>query len=97
VSSHNGSVDASAEPGSKLASAWSLESSNSWIDLAIPSDLKATLDAGAPHSVVTLELPVTLQGDSAESGGTQVRRALNGGGPELRLRTTTGTIRVHKV
>jgi DUF4097 and DUF4098 domain-containing protein YvlB len=93
ASSSNGAVDARAEPGSKMSSNWSIETTNARIDLAIPTDLKATVNADTNHGQVTFDLPVTLQGAASR---TQVRGSLNGGGPDLLLRTTNGAIHVHK-
>jgi len=93
TSSSNGAVYARAEPGSTMSSTWSIESRNARIDLTIPTDFKATLDAGTNHGPVTLDLPVALQGGSSRR---HVRGSLNGGGPDLLLRTTNGAIHIHK-
>jgi len=99
VTSQNGAVRARAEGGSKMSSAWRIETTNARIELEIPTDLKATLNAGTTHARVTFDVPATLQGDSRGRGnkrGGEVRGTLNGGGPELLIRTTNGAIDVHK-
>jgi DUF4097 and DUF4098 domain-containing protein YvlB len=89
VSSGNGSVVAEAEAGSKVASDWSIRTTNSSVNLAIPRDLKANVDASTSNGHVTMDLP-----DEASRRESEIRTVLNGGGHEVSVRTTNGAIHV---
>jgi Putative adhesin len=91
IVSSNGSVTARSESGSKMSGDWSIRTSNAMVDLSLPSDLKATLDAGTSNGRIALELPVTVQGYQS---GNELHGMLNGGGPELHIRTSNAQIRV---
>ena len=94
IHSSNGLVVARAAAGSTVASGWSLGTSNSGIDLSLPSTLKADLDLGTSNGGVQLELPVTVQGYQDPS---HLHGALNGGGPQVSVHTSNGHIRVSAV
>ena len=75
-------------PGSKLQ----LETTNGAIDLAVPSSIRADLRAETTNGSIHSDFPVLTQhGDSNSLEGS-----INGGGPELKLETTNGSIRVRK-
>lgn len=94
IATGNGSVVARAEPGSKISSGWSIHTSNAAVTLSVPKDLAATLDASTSNGGITLDLPLTLQGASSN---TRIRGALNGGGPEVSIRTSNASIRVNSL
>jgi hypothetical protein len=85
----NGAVAARAESGSTLSPAWNISTTNASVNLSVPRDLKANLDAGTTNGHIKLDLPVAVQGYQS---GTQIRGALNGGGPDMSVRTTNGGI-----
>lgn len=91
VSSTNGGVMARAESGSRMASSWSIRTTNGRVDLALPADLKADLNVNTNNGRIRLDLPVVLQG--YEDRG-MLRGTLNGGGPEMIVRTTNAGIHV---
>jgi hypothetical protein len=69
-----------------------LESTNGSLTVRVPSTLRATLDAGTTNGHVRSDLPV------AGSSGTSrhhLRGTINGGGPEMRLSTTNGSIQIY--
>ena len=94
VTSTNGSIFARAEPGSRMLSGWSILTTNGGVDLAIPGGLSANLDVNTHNGRIRLDVPVTLLG---EEGRNMIRGTLNGGGPELSLRTTNAGIRVRGI
>jgi DUF4097 and DUF4098 domain-containing protein YvlB len=65
-----------------------LETTNGGITLAAPPSLAAQIDAANTNGSINTELPVT----STHTGRHALRGTINGGGPELRLRTTNGSI-----
>jgi DUF4097 and DUF4098 domain-containing protein YvlB len=92
VSSGNGSVVAEAEAGSTVASDWSIRTTNSSVNLAVPRDLKANFDASTSNGHVTMDLP----GEASRSE-SEVRTALNGGGHVVTVRTTNGAIHLRGI
>lgn len=94
ITSTNGSVFTRAESGSRMASDWRIETTNGGVDVSVPKDLAANLDVNTNNGSIKLELPVTVQGDA---GGNSVRGTLNGGGPQMSLRTTNASIHVRGI
>jgi hypothetical protein len=91
VTSDNGGIVARAESGSRMSSDWRVRTTNARVDLSLPTDLKANLNASTTNGRITSDLPITVQG---EVGREELRGTLNGGGPEMTIRTTNGAIRV---
>jgi hypothetical protein len=91
IHSSNGGVVASATAGSTLSSRWDIGTSNAGVDLSVPTDLKADLNASTSNGGVQLQLPVTVQGMQDQS---HLRGSLNGGGQELSVHTSNGRIRI---
>lgn len=94
LKSSDGAVIARAEPGSKLASRWSIATKDGRVDVEIPKDLQANLDASTNDGHITLGLPVSMQGDI---GKKAVHGAINGGGPTLFIHTGDGSIRLNGI
>lgn len=86
VSSGDGRVEVVARPGSRLAEAWSLETGDGSLEVRIPRDLSAMLDARSRDGSLRVDLPI---GAERPRRGELVGR-LNGGGPLLRMRTSEG-------
>lgn len=91
ITSGTGRVVARAESGSRMSSGWSIRTTSARVDLSLPPDLRADLDAVTTEGGIALSLPVEVQG---YRGKTYVRGTLNGGGPEMFIRTTQAGIRV---
>jgi hypothetical protein len=91
VTSHDGGVTLNASPGSRLDSAWSVSTDDGPVLLRIPPDLAATLDARTDDGRLSVGMPVRLEGALHED---RMRGSLNGGGPELRVRTGDGGITI---
>ena len=94
VKSGDGAVTARAESGSKMSSTWSISTKDGGVDVAIPRDLQANLDASTRDGHISLGLPVSVEGDL---GKTKVRGKINGGGPTLFIHTGDGTIHLNGV
>ena len=91
IRSTDGSVEAKVAPGSRMSSAWSIRTVDGSVDLALPHDFQANLDASTGDGHITLGLPVAVQGNI---GKTEVRGAMNGGGPALTIHTGDGSIHI---
>jgi len=65
-----------------------LETTNGRIALTAPASLAARVDASTTNGSINTELPIA----ATEAHSHSLRGTLNGGGAELRLRTTNGSI-----
>jgi DUF4097 and DUF4098 domain-containing protein YvlB len=91
VKAGDGSVTATAQAGSKIDSAWSIVSGDGSVEVTLPKDLKADVDASSGDGRVSSELPLAVQGDFSQS---RVHGKLNGGGAPLAIHTGDGSIRL---
>jgi hypothetical protein len=87
--SGDGSIQARAGAGSRMASAWRVRTGDGRIELDVPRDLKADLDAHTGDGRITLDLPVQITG---RMSGRTVVGSMNGGGPPIVLRSGDGSI-----
>lgn len=86
-----GSITASItrQPASDCA----LKTSGGGITLNMAEGISANLDAKTSGGRVTTEFPVTVQGELKKN---EIRAKINGGGPNLYLRTSGGNIKLFK-
>jgi DUF4097 and DUF4098 domain-containing protein YvlB len=92
VSTTNGSIRAelaSVNKGAPLR----FETTNGRIEIALPSSFAANVDASTTNGSIRTDLPVTTTQISKNS----LRGTINGGGTELRMRTTNGGIEIRTV
>ena len=88
VRSSDGRQDVTARPGSRVKSAWTLESRDGSISLRIPVNTAALLDARTGDGRLRVNLPIP----ASNSERNQLVGELNGGGPLLKLRTVDGSL-----
>jgi hypothetical protein len=93
IKSGDGSVTAKASAGSKVASGWSIHTGDGSVDVEIPGDLQANIDASTHDGHISLGLPVTVEGTFSS---TRIQGKLNGGGMPVEIRTGDGSIRLNK-
>jgi DUF4097 and DUF4098 domain-containing protein YvlB len=93
VKTGDGSVTATAKAGSKIESAWTIESGDGGIDLTLPKDLQADVSASSGDGHVTSDIPLAVQGDFRKS---KVNGKLNGGGAPLTIHTGDGSIHLRE-
>jgi hypothetical protein len=91
VRTGDGGIDADIEPGSKLASEWSLHTGDGGITLNVPKDLGAELYVRTGDGHISMDVPLTVQGSISR---TEVHGTLGAGGPPLRLHSGDGSIRI---
>ncbi|HEY2675916.1 MAG TPA: DUF4097 family beta strand repeat-containing protein [Steroidobacteraceae bacterium] len=94
IKSGDGAVTARAEPGSTIASTWTITTSDGDVDVAIPKTLQANLDASTSDGHISLGVPVLVQGDL---GKKAARGTINGGGLTLYIHTGDGTIHLNGI
>ena len=71
----------------------SLESSGGGVSVQVPGDAAFNLDAEASGGGVSCDLPITIQGKKKHD---ELKGAVNGGGPILKLESSGGGIHVRK-
>lgn len=68
-----------------------LETTNGHISARLPRTMAARVDAANTNGAISSDLPITMVGSHDKHA---LRGTLNGGGAELRLRTTNGSIHI---
>lgn len=90
--STNGGVEANFSQGARIQRDTELRTTNGSVTLTLPEGASARLEASTTNGGITTDFPITVQG--------RVGRSLSGtigeGGPEIRVRTTNGAIRIRK-
>jgi DUF4097 and DUF4098 domain-containing protein YvlB len=94
LKSGDGSIQAEVQPGSKIASGWTLHTGDGHINLKLPDGFAAELDAHTGDGHISLDFPVTVSGSISES---RIHGKMNGGGGMLALTSGDGSIRVEKL
>ena len=93
VKTGDGGIDARLAQGSKIASSWTIRTGDGSVDLVLPADLQANIDASTSDGHISLGIPVTVEGTFSNS---QIHGKMNGGGQELVIHTGDGSIRLSK-
>jgi DUF4097 and DUF4098 domain-containing protein YvlB len=93
VKTGDGSVDTRVQPGSKMASSWTIRTGDGSVDMVLPAEFQADIDATTGDGHISLGIPVTIEGTFSKS---QIRGKMNGGGQPLTIHTGDGSIRLSK-
>jgi DUF4097 and DUF4098 domain-containing protein YvlB len=93
IKTGDGSVDTRVLPGSKMASSWNIHTGDGSVDLVLPGDFQANIDASTGDGHISVGLPVTVEGTFSNS---QLHGKMNGGGQSLTVHTGDGSIRLSK-
>jgi DUF4097 and DUF4098 domain-containing protein YvlB len=93
IDSGDGSIEATAINGSKMAGPWKIRSGDGSITVAIPGDLSADIDASTGDGHISTDISVTVEGLISKS---HIRGKLNGGGQSLTVHSGDGSIRLSK-
>lgn len=94
VRTGDGNVTVTAASGSALSSAWKLNTGDGDVVLRLPDGVGADLDAHTGDGSVSTDFPVSVSG---RSRGSTIRGPMNGGGPQLVIRSGDGNIRIQKL
>jgi DUF4097 and DUF4098 domain-containing protein YvlB len=89
----DGSIEAELAKGSKMNSSWSIRTGDGHVQLRLPPDFAADLDAHTGDGHVSVDFPVTVAGNLRQN---TVRGKMNGGGQLLEIRTGDGDVRIEK-
>jgi Toastrack DUF4097 len=93
IKTGDGSINASLQPGSKVASSWTIRTGDGSVDLVLPADLQANIDASTNDGHISLGIPLTVEGTFKNS---EIHGKMNGGGQSLTVHTGDGSIRLGK-
>ena len=94
IKTGDGSVTARVGHGSKVSSPWNIHTGDGSVDLDLPGDLQANLDASTHDGRISLGFPVTVEGTFSS---TKISGKINGGGQAIVVRTGDGSIHLNKV
>ena len=92
IHSGSGGVSIRLRPGQQIDGDSTLTAGSGGVQLALPRDLHATVDAAEGSGSFHSDIPMMTSGDF--SRGHAVRGTLEGGGPELRIHTGSGSVRI---
>ncbi len=94
LDAHSGSGDVTIQGAN--SGRWEIRTSSGNVDLELPSGASFDLDASAGSGSVVVDRPVTMtiQGDLRRAQH-EIRGKVSGGGPELRVHTGSGDVRIH--
>jgi hypothetical protein len=89
----DGSVTARAGKGSTVAAPWDIHTGDGSVDLDLPGEMQANLDASTHDGRISLGIPVTVEGTFSS---TKIMGKMNGGGQAIVVRTGDGSIHLNK-
>ena len=93
IKTGDGSVTARADKGSTVGSPWNIHTGDGSVDLDLPAELQANLDASTQDGRISLGIPVMVEGTFSS---TKIFGKMNGGGQPIVVRTGDGSIRLNK-
>jgi hypothetical protein len=93
IKTGDGSVTARVGAGSKLATGWKIHTGDGSVDMSLPGDLQADIDASTNDGRISLGIPVTVEGTFSNS---RISGKMNGGGQQLQIHTGDGSIHLSK-
>lgn len=92
VRTTNGSIQTAFGPGSLPDRDMELRTTNGSVTLTLPDGAGAQIEARTTNGRINTDFPLTVQGRL----GRRVSGVLGDGGPEIRLTTTNGSIRIER-
>jgi hypothetical protein len=93
IKSGDGSVTARANSGSKVSGTWNIHTGDGSVDLELPGQMQANIDASTHDGHISLDIPVTVEGTFSSS---RINGKMNGGGSPIVVRTGDGSIHLNK-
>jgi Toastrack DUF4097 len=89
----DGSIRAVAERGSKISEGWSFNTGDGSVDVRLPENFSAELDARTGDGNIDVNFPVLVSGSVRHD---HMHGKINDGGPPLHIRTGDGSIRLSR-
>ena len=93
LSTGDGHITCEVQPGSKMSGRWVLRTSDGALNLRLPSDFPANLEARTGDGHIRINMPITMRTSNAD--GHHVEGTLNGGGNLLDIQTGDGSININ--
>ena len=90
----DGNIEARAMSGSKVANSWRVHSGDGHINMWLPGDFNADLDAHTGDGKITLDLPIKVSGSLSHSS---IHGSLNNGGGSVSITSGDGSIHLQKL
>ena len=91
LQSSDGGITATALPGSKVASGWSLHASDGRVELRIPENLNANVSLHTSDGHIDVDVPLSVSG---RLGTHDIQGKMGSGGELLDIHTSDGSIHV---
>jgi hypothetical protein len=76
-----------------MSTPWNVRTGDGSVDLTVPADLQANIDASTGDGHISLGIAVTVEGTFSNS---QIHGKMNGGGQPLTIHSGDGSIRLNK-
>jgi hypothetical protein len=93
----DGSVRVALEPGSRLEDDWLIETRDGTVEVRLPENIDADVDAVTSDGRVQSNYPgLRVERSDDEEARRELRATLGGGGRTLRIRTGDGSIRFER-
>jgi hypothetical protein len=89
----NGGVQAYFSQGAELQHDTDLQTTNGAVSLHLPEGVSARIEASTRNGGITTDFPITVFGRL----GRNLSGILGDGGPEIRIRTTNGPVRIRRI
>jgi hypothetical protein len=93
LSTGDGHIDCEVQAGSKMAGRWMIRTGDGTLNLHVPNDFAANLEARTGDGHIRVNMPITMK--TSSSNGHRVEGALNGGGNLLDIQTGDGSININ--
>jgi hypothetical protein len=95
VHTGDGSVEVDAAPGSRISSAWRIETGDGSVNVRLPGQLSADLDVRTGDGGLDVDLPLTMKtANNGDDDHKELHGKLNGGGQPLYVRTGDGGVHI---
>jgi hypothetical protein len=92
LNTSDGHISADVWNGSHMKDGWNLRTADGSVTLRLPNDLSASLEAWTSDGRINVDLPIEVSGHQEKN---HVRGKLHGGGPNLQVHTSNGSITLH--
>jgi hypothetical protein len=94
VHTGDGSVEVDVAPGSRVSSAWRIETGDGSVNVRLPGQLSADLDVHTGDGSLNVDLPLAMKTANTGEDHKDLHGKLNGGGQPLYVRTGDGGIHI---
>jgi DUF4097 and DUF4098 domain-containing protein YvlB len=94
LNTSDGHISADVWTGSHMKDSWNLRTADGSVTLRLPTDFSASLEAWTSDGRINLELPIEVSGQQEKN---HVRGKLHGGGPNLQVHTSDGSITLRSI